>query len=77
MTKETFETINRMQEAGTMRKLRFVYFALQGRGRAAGVEVIAYMKRRGYSKEVICYLLKCCHAQYEVPELIRALKAGK
>ena len=74
MKKETFETINRMQEQGTMRKLRHVYFALQARGRAAGVEVTAYMVKRGYHKEVIRFLLICCHAQYDNPELMRELR---
>ena len=71
MTQETFETINRMQEAGTMRKLRFVYYKI------GGVATVSYMVKRGYHKEVIRFLLICCHAQYDNPELMETLRGER
>ena len=68
MTRETLAKINELQETGTMRKLRFVYFKI------GGVATVSYMVKRGYHKEVIRFLLLCCHAQYDNPELMRELR---
>lgn len=67
----TLATINKLNKDGVMEKLVKMYYE------AGTIIVIDHMKQLGYDKEVIQYILICCHAQYNDSELIAVLKAEK